>query len=79
MLNYKLCLDSQGRYVYDCGDENSETYFYKYIKLDRVSYMSGSVEVFVNDAYKVISKVIWNNGGYYETQIDTIVTDWRKL
>ncbi len=79
MLDYKLCLDSNNSYVYDCSWNNRDTYFYKYIKIDKLSHSSGKIDEVLDDAYTVTSKVIWNNGGYYETEVRTIVTDWRNL
>jgi hypothetical protein len=79
MLDYKLCLDYNNRYVYNCNNWNKETYFYKYIKLEELKYLSWSVETTINNAYKVISKVIWYKKWYHEFEIKTIVTDWGKL
>ncbi len=79
MKDYKLCLDSENRYVYDCQRKNTQTYFYRYLKLEELKYLSGSTEEIIDDAYKVTSKVIWYNRWYHEIELKTIVTDWRRL
>ncbi len=79
MQDYKLCLDSKDRYTYSCITWNTKTYFYRYLKLDELKYMSWWVENIIENAYKIISKVIWYNRGYHEIEINSIVTDWRRL
>ncbi|MDD3646123.1 MAG: hypothetical protein PHH06_01815 [Candidatus Gracilibacteria bacterium] len=80
MENYRLCLDSEKRYTYDCSTSgNKKTQFYRYIKFDEVKYNSGTNTELISDAYKVNAKVIWYMKGYHEIQIDTILADWKRL
>lgn len=79
MIDYKLCLDSNDRYTYSCALWNKETYFYRYIKLSELKHMSWSIENTIEDAYRITSKVIWYNRGYHEIEINSIITDWRRL
>ncbi len=71
---YRLCLDSERRYVYcPWGDE---TPFYRYLKVEELLDENGLV---IDNAYKVISKVIWYKRWYYEFDIQTVITDWRRI
>ncbi len=79
MQDYKLCLDTENRYTYSCITWNTPTYFYKYLKLEELDYMSGWIQQVIPNAYRVISKVIWYNRWYHEIEIRTILTDWRRL
>jgi len=77
MNNYKLYKTGSGIYTYE-SSWNTPTYFYRYLKLAPVKYSSGSV-IEIKNAFHVISKVIWYKRWYHEMQIDTIVTDWRRI
>lgn len=77
MNNYRLCLDSQNRYTYDCSTWNLKSYFYRYIKFDDVEYNSWTLQK-IDDALKLTSKVIWYNNWYHEVELKTIITDWQK-
>lgn len=80
MENYRLCLDNKKRYTYDCSTSwNTKIQFYRYVKFDEVKYNTWTSTDIVNDAYKVTSKVIWYMKWYHEIQIDTIITDWKRL
>lgn len=78
MEEYRLCLDENSIYTYDCSWENKKTYFYRYIKFDDVKYKTSSWIVVVNDALKLTSKTIWYNRGYHEVGLDTILSDFQK-
>ena len=59
MQSYKLCLDEQNRYVYDCID-NKKTPFFRYLRVDRVSYVDDDgTQKIIDNALKFSSKVIW--------------------
>jgi hypothetical protein len=75
MLSYKLCLDWNNLYTYDCSSPNKPTVFYKFIKIEELKDSSW----IINDALKVTSKVIWNMRWYHETEINTILADWKRL
>lgn len=75
MKSYKLCLDWNNLYTYDCTTWNKQTVFYKYLKIEEVKDKNW----IINDALKVTSKVIWNMRGYHETEISTILADWKRL
>ena len=70
MLSYQLCFDAKMRYVI-CGNHENKTQFYKYLKIEKLDNRT--------DAILVSSKVIWNIRGYHETEIKTILTDWKRL
>lgn len=79
MENYRLCLDENNIYTYDCSWDNIKTYFYRYVKFDDVKYNSNSWWVVtLNDALKLTSKTIWYSRGYHEVSLDTILTDFQK-
>lgn len=76
MKNYKLCLDSNNRYTYNCTTTwNVETFFYRYLKVDEVK----SASWVINNALKLKSKVIWYKKWYNEFELNTIITDWKRL
>ncbi len=80
MLNYKLCLDSNNRYTYDCVTVwNKETNFYKYISVEEVKYSSWWVVETIANSFLLKSKVIWFKKWYHEFEIKSIITDWKRL
>jgi len=76
MLSYRLCLDHQNRYTYDCTSLwHKKTHFYRYLKIEKVENSDG----IISDALRITSKVIWVEKWYHELQIRTILTDWKRL
>jgi len=75
---YRLCIDSQKRYTYNCTG-NTSTYFFRYLSIEPVEYLSGATMTQIEDAFRVTSKVIWYKNGYHEFDIKTIITDWRRI
>lgn len=75
MEDYRLCIDSDDRYTYDCSGGNKKTWFYRYLYLETVVGESGPV----SNAVRVVSKVVWYKRGYHEFDIKTVVTDWRRI
>jgi hypothetical protein len=76
MTKYRLCIDSNWIYTYDCTTSwNIKTHFYRYIKIDKVE----NKDWVINNALKVKSKVIWYQWWYHELEINTIITDWKRL
>lgn len=75
--DFLLCMDEIGRYTYDCSWDNTDTSFYRFLYLSDANYewSTGPIEW----AFKVTSKVIWTQGSKFETEISTIVTDWKKF
>lgn len=78
MQSYRLCLDSANRYTHNCI-ANTPTYFYRYLKIEPLTYKSGATDIVEDEAMRVTSKVIWYYRGYNDTQITTILTDWKRL
>jgi predicted CoA-binding protein len=79
MQNYNLCLTPDNLYTYDCKAWNQRGYFYKYIKIDDVTYNENWITKVVSDAFKVTSKVIWYKKGYKEFEITSIFTDFKRF
>lgn len=79
MKNYQLCMTTDGVYTTLCWVDDKMIPFYRYIKVDEVKFLSWGTIFTQSDAYKITSKVIWYIGGYHETQLDTILTDWKRL
>lgn len=80
MQAYRLCLDSENRYTYDClNPSNKKTNFYRYISFDEVKYDDSWTVNIVDNALKVKAKVIWAYKWYYEIEINTIITDWKRF
>jgi hypothetical protein len=76
MDNYRLCLDENLVYTYDCSGDNIPTEYYRYLYIDEAKDETNTV---IEDAVKVTSKVIWYKRGYHEFYIDTIIADWRRI
>jgi type II secretory pathway pseudopilin PulG len=74
--SYKLCLDDEKRYTYDCDWNNEKTLFYRYIEIQEVKWAENEV---IENAVKVISKVIWNYKGDREFEINSIFTDFKRF
>lgn len=79
MQNYKLCLDLNNNYTYDCSWTNKETKFFKYLEIDKLEYSSWWVDIIIEDAFKITSKVIWSIRWYNEVEINTVIADWKRL
>jgi hypothetical protein len=79
MKDYNLCLTPNNLYTYDCTTWNERTYFYKYIRIDDVTYDETWVTKVISDAFKVTSKVIWYKKGYKEFEITSIFTDFKRF
>ena len=85
---FRLCIDQQNRYVY-CPTPNNanleETQFYRLLvveeaEVNRQKLIKDENWVAVDDvAYKVTSKVYWTGRRFSETEVSTIVTDWKKF
>lgn len=78
MQNYRLCLDDKNRYTYDCWTWNTQTAFYKYIKVDDVVYEDWG-EKTIENSLKITSKVIWYKKWYHEFEMKSIITDYKKF
>lgn len=78
MENYRLCINDENIYTYDCSGDNKKTYFYRYLKFDDVEYNTSTWVSIVQDALKLTSKVIWYSRWYHEVEIKTILTDFQK-
>ncbi len=78
MLDYKLCLNSDSIYTFDCTWTNTPTVFYRYIKIDDVKYNDWTDKV-IDGAFKVTSKVIWYMKWYHEFEVDSIFTDFKRF
>ncbi len=71
MQSYRLCLDSENRYTYDCSGTNKKTNFYKYISIEKLDWET--------DAFMLRSKVIWTIRWYKEFETKTIIADFKRL
>ena len=65
---YGLCLNADDIYSYDCAWGEIAA-FYRYLYIEEISVWS----------YQITSKVIWYKRWYHEYEIQTIVTDWRRI
>lgn len=76
MDDYRLCLSSQNLYTYDCNDWNSKkTNFYRFLYVEELKDKFWTYE----NAYKLVSKVIWYKRWYHEFEINTVIADWKRL
>jgi Tfp pilus assembly protein PilV len=80
MKDYELCINNAKKYTYDCNLWNKKTGIYRYIKFEDLTYKDASWnDIVVNDAYKVISKVLWYKNGYHEINLTTILANHKRL
>lgn len=79
MQNYILCINDSNLYTYNCSSDSEKTYFYKYIKIDKVDYKDGVDIKYIDDAFKVTSKVIWYSRWYNEFEVNSIFTDFKRF
>lgn len=80
MQDYRLYLDEDWKYIYDNWSvNNTATPFYRYIKIEKADYEDSGTNVEVDDALRVICKVIWTSKWYHKVELRTIITDWKKL
>ena len=77
MQDYRLYRTPKGLYTY-ISSGNEPTHFYRFLHISPVVYDEGGIQE-IENAYRVTSKVIWYKRGYHETQIDTIIADWRRI
>lgn len=69
MQVYRLYLTADtNQYTYSTTN-TSETNFYRYLYIEEIS----------QDTYLLRSRVIWNVRWYHDYDIETIITDWRRL
>ena len=76
MGSYRLCLNGDTEYTYDCSPWNTPTVFYRYLSVEQALDDGWNP---IMDAYMITSKVIWYKRGYHEYDIKTIVADWRRI
>lgn len=79
ITDYKLCLDENKYYVYcsaTAHPDSEETPFYKYIY---IANEDADGNLLPSGAVRVVSKVVWLKRGYHEFDIQTIITDWRRI
>ena len=80
MQPYRLCIDTKNRYTHDCSTPaNTKTNFYRYIEIEELKYKDWWVSVIVDKSFKLKSKVIWIDRLYHEFELNTIITDWKRL
>jgi len=79
MQDYRLCLSVDNLYTHNCSWDSEKTYFYKYIKIDKVSYSDWVNTKYIEDSFKVISKVIWYSRWYNEFEVTSIFTDFKRF
>lgn len=79
MQNYKVCLNNNNFYTFDCWSTSTQTPFYKYIKIEKVDYLDWVTVKTIDDSFKVTSKVIWYMKWYHEFEVDSIFTDFKRF
>ena len=74
---YRLCLNSNNRYIY-CNLDNSlkKTPFYKYIEIKQLKDSNWTV---IKDSLKINSKVYWKQKWTHKIEIPTILADYKRL
>jgi len=73
---YGLCFDNKNRYIKCSWSWTDDTNFFRYISIMPIQDDSWNI---IEDAYMVLSKVIWYKRWYHELEIKTILTDWRRI
>ncbi|MDA9129455.1 prepilin-type N-terminal cleavage/methylation domain-containing protein [Candidatus Gracilibacteria bacterium] len=81
MQDYRLYLNADNMYTYDDSSGNTETIFYRYLYISDTELNDDGTDgaALPAGAFRVISKVIWYKRGYYEIDIQTIITDWGRI
>lgn len=79
MQDYRLCLNLDNIYTFDCSWAATKTQFYRYIKIDKVEYNDWVNNETIDDAFKVTSKVIWYMRWYHEFELNSIFTDFKRF
>jgi len=80
MKDYELCLNNAKKYTYNCSLWNKKTGIFRYIKFEDLTYKDASWnDIVVQEAYKVVSKVIWYKKGYHEINLTTILANHKRL
>jgi len=75
MNSYRLCLDSNNIYTYDCTWTNKTTEYYRYFYVDVLKDVNKTID----NAYIIKSKTIWYKRWYHEFEINTVLADWKRL
>lgn len=73
---YRLCLDSDNKYVYCEATSLKKTPFYKYIEIQKITKADGTK---IENSFKINSKVYWNKKGIHKVEIPTILADYKRL
>ncbi len=73
---YGLCLSIDNVYTYNCSWPNRDTPFMRYLYIENAKDDTGNDII---DAFLITSKVIWFKRWYHEYEIQTIITDWRRI
>ena len=55
------------------------THFYKYIKVDDITYSSWWTTYVIDKWFKVTSKVIWYDRWYHEYEVKSLFTDFKMF
>ena len=77
---YRMCLDTQKRYVYcTWASWEEETVFYRFISIEPVKYSQSGTPKEIDDSILIDSKVIWYSNGYHDFELKSILTDWKRL
>jgi hypothetical protein len=75
--NYRLCLNSDNKYIYcEWTTGLKQTQFYKYIEIQQLKDWAWT---FIENSFKINSKVYWNKKGIHKVEIPTILANYKRL
>lgn len=75
---YRLCMWWK-TYTYNCTAWSIKSIFYRYLHVEEAKHMVWSTQVVIPNSFVITSKVIWYKKWYHETELKTLITDWKRL
>jgi Tfp pilus assembly protein PilV len=72
---YRLCINTENNYTYNCMGDNIKTEYYRFFYINKVE----NIDWIIEDSYKITSKVVWYKRWYHEFIINSIIADWKRL
>lgn len=76
---FRLCLDSEGRYVHDCSPDSVKTPYFVWVTVGEVRAKDPSgTESSLSGALSVSAHFVSISSGYREMSMNTVITDWKR-
>lgn len=82
MDTYRMYKNAEWLYIHSDGSlaSHEKTIFYRYVKISPLFLEDASWNLNqVDDTLKITSKVIWYHKWYHEFELNTVITNWKKI